>query len=347
MQFISTKTEMHDWTKAQGTYMAEGGNYIISIGMDNRYDFPPYFENKRLNGLITDIRQNRSFWVHAYINNNTAVLHTSNYSLDAFITLNADGTITASDTLGAYGVDMTGTYTRISVHTPPLPAKIEFSWPETDFWTTDEGYLRYIGFYVVPTFTGLGDSDFDAYVSAHITDVITMYYESFASAVNDRCDDSYFFAGLNIVTVSDFYYAVAAYADWYISPAAHGATEMRVFNIDADKGKILTLDDIFKPGYRPVLEGILSDMAQTSQYADLLYTGTTTIELTENVQFFLSDTRIVVIFPTYEIGPYTSGIIRFSVPFIEISEYLLPEYQQGNLMREIRDEDLFRDWWNN
>jgi len=333
MQFIGVETELHDWKEASGTYVSEDSRFIISFGMDNRYDMPPYRENFRLNSLITDMRQQRSFWVHGYIFHNAVELHTSSYSLHTFLTLNPDGTIYVSDYIGQYGVDLSGTYTKISDDVPPLPAKFSFTW----YWP--DVHEDFTAYYMISEITGLGCGEFDEYVSQYIADAIHARFNYLFGDPHEYYEGYYFLSNLFLVTQSDFYYALAESLT-YSYAGAHGFEVVRVFNINANSGKILTLDDIFTEGYRPILEEILSEMALTELYEGLLYSAE--ITLTDNIEFFLSDNRLVIFFPEYEIAPYSSGIIRFSVPFAAISHILLEEYLQGNLMREITDDMLFR-----
>lgn len=103
---------------------------------------------------------------------------------------------------------------------------------------------------------------------------------------------------------------------------AHGMHYQEVFNIDLREGKILTLQNIFKPGtnYKKVIDREIK--SQINRNSELFFPeGEGGFEgIRDNQSFLIKDDYLVFYFQPYEIACYAAGIPEFRIPFSKLSE---------------------------
>lgn len=102
---------------------------------------------------------------------------------------------------------------------------------------------------------------------------------------------------------------------------AHGGSVCSGLNFDRKSGKLLSEDDIFVYGYEETLNNALRSHLKSSLEEDR-YGMLFDTDITPNGNFVLSSYGITYIYGQYEIGPYTAGIIKVSVPWDEIQSIL-------------------------
>lgn len=113
---------------------------------------------------------------------------------------------------------------------------------------------------------------------------------------------------------------------------AHGNTSYRTFTFDAKTGSLLFLADIFSPN-TPYLEKL-----STISRAELPVAigNRTTIQAIEagtmpegkNFEnFYLDGASLVLLFPPYQVAPYSAGPQALNIPLSELSSVLKPEYR--------------------
>ena len=114
---------------------------------------------------------------------------------------------------------------------------------------------------------------------------------------------------------------------------AHGNTFFRTFTFDTSTGTLLSLADLFAPGSdylsrlssisRAELPAVIGDSAATSFIAS----GTTPSDKNfEN--FFLDNASLVVLFPPYQVAPYSAGPQTLRIKVTDLANFLKPEYRQ-------------------
>ena len=123
---------------------------------------------------------------------------------------------------------------------------------------------------------------------------------------------------------------------------AHGYTTEVGFTFRKSDGKQLgeqipMLTDTDSPKFAQILkEGVrsfFSDGTEPMSDEELLeYLFAEEVESLDNLPLpgnhpYFTKTGVVFLYTQYEIGPYSSGIIRFEVPFNDILPYLTPEAQ--------------------
>lgn len=221
---------------------------------------------------------------------------------------------------------------------------------------------NYIGGFMAPTITGLGDETFETYVNKTMADSITKAAEEFEKEYNDfvadiaqqtdeelkealaKTADLYnYISCVHLLTSSDSYFAVAEARSTYTG-GAHGMQFVQVFNIDASAKKLLKLSDIFNgSGYKAVIEEKLTALAKTAPYKDLVTPDTKEVKVANENNFYLTDGKLVIFYQPYEIGPYAAGFIAFEIPFLDIEDILKEEYLKADFKAEIGFDKLFED----
>ena len=117
---------------------------------------------------------------------------------------------------------------------------------------------------------------------------------------------------------------------------AHPNASYKTFTFDTQTGAQVSLGDLFTPSSdylnrlaaraRSELPVILTQKLQGGEPdADMLADGTA--PTVENYAWFKIDgTRLVLIFPPYQIGPWAVGTTELPIPLSQISSILEPEY---------------------
>jgi hypothetical protein len=113
---------------------------------------------------------------------------------------------------------------------------------------------------------------------------------------------------------------------------AHPNTYFHTFTFDMQSGKSLNLADVFVSGSDYLNQlSTLSRAALTKQQgsnadSSMITNGTTST--TENFQNFVIDGKdFVIIFPPYQVAPYSLGTQTVRIPLADLKSELLPAYQ--------------------
>lgn len=108
---------------------------------------------------------------------------------------------------------------------------------------------------------------------------------------------------------------------------AHGIYSTDYLNFDPENGHLITLDDVFKEGYKNKLNELLlakfmqdQDVATLEQLQEKAYLQDTDMYPSEN--FRLEENNITFFYNVYEIAPYSSGTTEITLPYDELKEIL-------------------------
>ena len=111
----------------------------------------------------------------------------------------------------------------------------------------------------------------------------------------------------------------------YYEGGAHGMNQRIVMNFDNATGRLLTLDDVFVPGYQQQLsERLLQALIEKTESEDLAdlkdkgYLYATDMFASEN--FALGDDAITFVYNPYEIAPYAFGLIELEIDNDDLKE---------------------------
>ncbi|MDR0830909.1 MAG: RsiV family protein [Prevotellaceae bacterium] len=117
--------------------------------------------------------------------------------------------------------------------------------------------------------------------------------------------------------------------DGYLG-GAHGFLDIQHKNFDLKTNKEIHNTDIFKDITDTVFETLLVQYFNNEYAEDSLMSECLFDEFTEKIplndNFYFDKDKIYFIYNQYEITPYSCGVIEFSLPFDEITEYLKPEF---------------------
>lgn len=102
----------------------------------------------------------------------------------------------------------------------------------------------------------------------------------------------------------------------YLCRAAHGSYNTTYVNYSIPKGKILSLSDIFKPGYEPELTTMLRNKLKDGNY-DLI---TPLNEIGIPADFEITENGVNFIYGLYEIAPYSAGEITVEFDSYELND---------------------------
>lgn len=116
----------------------------------------------------------------------------------------------------------------------------------------------------------------------------------------------------------------------YMYGAAHGMQTERFLNYSIAGHKLLTPDNTFKSGNGTAILDLINTRAR-EKYTKEAVLYDTPIASFDNFQ--LTEDAVVFVYQPYDVGPYSSGIIRVPVPNLDIYRFLTP------LAREALDLD--------
>ncbi len=126
-----------------------------------------------------------------------------------------------------------------------------------------------------------------------------------------QIDGEVIFQSKDIISI-----AITAYLN---TGGAHGNTTITFLNFEASTGKQILKENLFtdieafKIVTKPYFDNTVSD---TSILLD-----PEVYELPQNIGF--SEEGVILLYNTYEIAPYATGVIEFIVPFEKANEYLV------------------------
>ena len=116
----------------------------------------------------------------------------------------------------------------------------------------------------------------------------------------------------------------------FYTGGAHGGAINQYYLLDVVHQQQIQLDDLLINGQRQSLHDLVYDafsawVKKTSPETDLkTYETTWKFILTQNVE--LSPAGLVFHYGQYEIGPYSSGMPEFTIPYAKLNGIIKPEY---------------------
>jgi hypothetical protein len=173
--------------------------------------------------------------------------------------------------------------------------------------------------------TGNPEADTVSFVSAGKT-----FINTFETSKKEFPDDSmgwYYNATVEVNITSDSLISLSAKND-YFTGGAHGGHGTYFINLDPSTGKLITLNDLLKPGYEENLRKAAEDEFRKSLAMDastpLSDEG---FEFKDdrfqlNANYGFTNKGIVFVFNVYEIAPYVLGAQEVLVPYEKIRAWL-------------------------
>ena len=113
----------------------------------------------------------------------------------------------------------------------------------------------------------------------------------------------------------------------YYEGGAHGISQRLLMNFDNKTGRLLTLADVFTPGYQQRLNGLLEEKLiektgakDINELREKGYLYQTEMYASEN--FALGEDEITFVYNPYEIAPYEQGLTELTIDYGECKEIL-------------------------
>ena len=109
--------------------------------------------------------------------------------------------------------------------------------------------------------------------------------------------------------------------EYFYTGGAHGTTTKYGTTFDLNTGKVLPLSHFFARGVdykKIILEQVLNQAQQNMELDPGIYFEDYAELIVENFNvnnYYLSNDGIVVYFGQYEIAPYATGIVEFTIPY--------------------------------
>lgn len=106
---------------------------------------------------------------------------------------------------------------------------------------------------------------------------------------------------------------------------AHGGEQQISHTFDVNTGAEYSLADLMKrdSGYRDYINKCVKADIMKSELADAQLA--TFESIADNQSYYISDAGLVIYFQEYEYFPYAAGIVEFTLPYANLSDYLKPE----------------------
>lgn len=117
----------------------------------------------------------------------------------------------------------------------------------------------------------------------------------------------------------------------YYEGGAHGINQQLTMNFDNKTGRLLTLDDIFVPGYEMRLNKILlkalRELVEAKDLRELHDKGYLySMDMYASENFILDDEAITFVYNPYEIAPYALGSTELKIAYKALADILKDNY---------------------
>lgn len=116
---------------------------------------------------------------------------------------------------------------------------------------------------------------------------------------------------------------------WYqYEGGAHGMYGVSYINYDIANNKVISYNDLFKPGTRAIVNSVVREMISITNLKERVYDNFDDIESSEVFYLTPDLDGVVFVYQPYEIGPYASGVIEVPIYFDRVEEAMTPYAKQ-------------------
>lgn len=115
----------------------------------------------------------------------------------------------------------------------------------------------------------------------------------------------------------------------YHNKAAHGMTIIQSLTYDLKNKKLVTLEDLFKPGSNYLKR--LSDIIKKQIRSRDIPVINEFTQIKDNQYFYLADRTLVIYFQLYELAPYAFGFPFFPISVYDIQDIIKEDGPLGRL----------------
>lgn len=181
-------------------------------------------------------------------------------------------------------------------------------------------------------FAGFQNDEFERQLNENITRDINGALVSFDTMVSESTDNIRM-GNRCVLEIKQFIKNnkndfISVIEEHYVyTGGAHGSTAWYPRNIDLSAGKVISLSDLFNDdSYKNELDRQIDIILENNkeEYTDLW--SHPKINSEEN--FYISDGKLVIFYPPYELSYYARGFVEFPIKLSDIEGYLKEEYKK-------------------
>ena len=172
-----------------------------------------------------------------------------------------------------------------------------------------------------PIIAALHVGDPDQLTSKSIKESINLFNNEYATFKTDfpeaapqweaQIDGEVMFQSPEIISI-----AITSYTN---TGGAHGALNISLLNFEAKTGELIQNSELINnvEGFKKLAKTYFDEAIKDK---DIIF-NTETFKLPTNIAY--SEEGVVLLYNTYEIAPYSTGVIEFSIPFNDAKPYLV------------------------
>lgn len=181
-------------------------------------------------------------------------------------------------------------------------------------------------------FSGFRDSEFEKIINESITKDINGALVSFDTMVSESADtirmgNRCMLELKQLVKNNDRDFISVIEEHYVYTGGAHGSTAWYPRNIDINANKTVLLSDLFKDdSYRGELNRQIDIILDNNK--DAYSTLWSHPKVTSEENFYISDGKLVIFYPPYELSYYALGFVEFPIKLADIEGYLKEEYKR-------------------
>lgn len=142
----------------------------------------------------------------------------------------------------------------------------------------------------------------------------TEYYQTISTAIAD--------------TSNTKYYITARTQLHQYTGGAHGMHNITFYNADTRTGDLITEDKLFKPGSKETLTKVIKELleAKANSGKDDAITLLEPESIASNGNFYFTKTGVIYVYNTYEVAPYSDGLIEVEIAYERVKDIIAPNY---------------------
>lgn len=147
-------------------------------------------------------------------------------------------------------------------------------------------------------------------------------------AIKDNSDLSDYYK--NVITTvfdtTDMSITARSETDEYMG-GAHGSQYISYYNIDTRNGSVITEDKLFQSGSKDKLtQYIKEELAKTLNSQRDTITLLDPESIVPSTNFYFNNKGIVYVYNSYEVAPYSDGLVEVTIPYTKIKDMIRNEY---------------------
>jgi hypothetical protein len=213
---------------------------------------------------------------------------------------------------------------------PGMKVELEFNYPSAYRNDTILGYVQnvFLEAFGGKDFINLKPKDAFDKLEKEYTEQAISYCQD---ASEDGIDISYYYQTISTAiadTSNTDHYITARTELHQYTGGAHGMYYITFYNANTHNGDLITEDKLFKPGSKDTLTKILKELleAKANSGKEDAITLLEPESIAPNGNFYFTKTGVVYVYNTYEVAPYSDGLVEVEIPYDRVKDIITPDY---------------------